>query len=316
MESLPRVASLLLAACLALPPAAWAVSLSDAQLRSRLGQRLDLRLELRHAVDEDPSVRLADSGEYARLGIDPPSRHMGELTVERELIAEGREQLRVRSSNRVSEPILTLLLEVREGNTRLIREITTFVDPPAGPALPGTDPAVTAAAPPLSPLLAALTLEPALPSAAPRAPRSAEPRTNRGSSRATAAPAPAAAPTPAKAEAAPPLPRFRLDDRYGSQDSARPVQIAAATVRWLQREHGGEEAAPPAPAEPLPRAQPPEPARSAAPQPAAAHAPPPPWRSFLLLVAATIGIFIYARRLRQRLMREAGSQLALEKAAA
>jgi hypothetical protein len=326
METSPRVASLLLlVACLGLTQGAGAVSLSDAQLRSRLGQRLDLRLELQHAAGEEPSVRLAEFSEYARLGIDPPSRQMGELTVEREAVAEGREQLRVRSSNRVSEPILTLLLEVREGNTRLIREITTFIDPPAGSTLPGAEPAAAAAAPPVSPLLSALTLEPALPSLAPRAARAPEPRAQRGDATAAAAPAPARtadAPAAAKVADAPPLRRFRLDERYGAQDAAESVQIAAATARWLQREYGGEDAALPTPAaaEPVtsPRVAPPEPAaeRTAPAAAAASHAPPPPWRSFLVLVMVTIGIFIYARRLRQRLMREAVAELSLEKAVA
>ena len=311
MEFPIRLAALLLVTSLALPTGAQAVSLSDAQLRSRLGQRLDLRMELQHAKGEAPSVSLATAAEYARLGIDPPSRQMGELTVEREVIAEGREQIRVRSSSRVSEPILTLLLEVREGNTRLIREFTTFVDPPTGEAPPDAAPAAAATAPPMSPLLSALALEPALPSVAPV-------RTARAARR---APEPASAPTEAVAPAPlpvmdrTPLPRFRLDERHANPDASPRVVIAAATAAWLHREFGGgEERSPvaaPAHAEPL-LSMP----TTASARAATDDAPPPPWRSFLILVGVTVGIFAYARRLRQRLMREAATEMSLEKAAA
>ncbi|PPE73353.1 hypothetical protein C3942_13870 [Solimonas fluminis] len=300
---------------------AQAVSLSDAQLRSRLGQRLDLRMELQHAKGEAPSISMAPAAEYARLGIDPPSRQMGELTVEREVIEEGREQIRVRSSSRVSEPILTLLLEVREGNTRLIREFTTFVDPPAA-TMPDAEP--LPAAPPVSPLLSSLTLEPALPAAAPVRAAPAARRT----------PSPSAAPVDAPAASAAgktPLPRFRLDERYAGSVGGAQVVIAAATTAWLRREFGGgaETAATEAPevrsepeseSESIPALPPPEPSRAAAPvasgEPSKAHAPPPPWRSFLTLLAVTVGIFAYARRLRQRLMREAAAEISLEKAVA
>ncbi|HEY0913900.1 MAG TPA: hypothetical protein VGE22_03415 [Solimonas sp.] len=312
MEFPIRLATVLLVTSLAVSTGAQAVSLSDAQLRSRLGQRLDLRMELQHAKGEAPSVSLATAAEYARLGIDPPSRQMGELTVEREVIAEGREQIRVRSSSRVSEPILTLLLEVREGNTRLIREFTTFVDPPAGTTLPDAEPAA-AAAPPVSPLLSALALEPTLPSVAPvRTPRAA-----RTAPESAFTPAKTTAPTPLPAVDRTPLPRFRLDERYESADAGPPVVIAAATAAWLHREFGvGEKQAPVAAAAPAVRLRSEPAATTTAARLPTTDAPPPPWRSFLILVGVTVGICAYARRLRQRLMREAAVEMSLEKAAA
>lgn len=316
MEFSHRLAASLLVTSLTVSTGAQAVSLSDAQLRSRLGQRLDLRMELQHAKGEAPSISLATAAEYARLGIDPPSRQMGELTVEREVIAEGREQIRVRSSARVSEPILTLLLEVREGNTRLIREFTTFVDPPAGSALAEAEPAP--ATPPVSPLLSALTLEPSLPAAAPTPTPTRPTRSARNASEAPASTGSAAL-TPAAAAAADrlPLPRFRLDERYASPGASSQVVIAAATTAWLHREFGGG-TAPAEPVETTPMAEeaiPSEPVATVA-RPLTSEAPPPPWRSFLILVGVTVGIFAYARRLRQRLMREAAAEMSLEKAVA
>ncbi|MDM4772684.1 FimV family protein [Solimonas sp. SE-A11] len=315
MEFPHRLASLLLVTSFAVSTAAEAVSLSDAQLRSRLGQRLDLRLELQHAPGEEPSIRLAPAADYARLGIDPPSRQMGELSVEREAIAEGREQIRVRSTQRVSEPILTLLLEVREGNTRLIREFTTFVDPPSGSS-PSAEPAP--AEPPVMPLLGALTMEPSLapstPPTRPARPARSEAGTSAGQGM---APAPAIA-AQAPAAVLPPLPRFQLDEGQANRWDDRQVVVAAVTAAWLRREFGGEEAdgdAADSGTKTASRALP-------APTPQVTRmlnsrdAPPPPWRSFLVLVAVTIGIFAYARRLRQRLMSEAKAELALEAAPA
>lgn len=323
MEPARRLAPLLLLmAILALSPAASAFSLTEPQLRSRLGQRLDLRLELQHTVGEEPEVRMAGNAEYARLGVEPPSRRLGDLSVEREVLSEGRVQLRVRSSNRVAEPILTVLLEVREGNTRLVREITTFIDPPAGS--PEVEPVVTGSMPPL---VQSLALEPRLPSTEPpRSPRRA--REKSADTTDTAAPAANAGPLPPPAlvpAAAPvaatpaiPLPRFRLDD--GSVDMAdrAEVKIAPATARWLQAQQGGA----PVAAAAAPTIPHPESTAIAAPptaNPAAALPgdwPPPPWQSFAGLLALTVAIFGYSRRLRRRLMQEARAELSLEEGAA
>lgn len=317
MEFPHRLAALLLMTSLAVSTTAGAVSLSDAQMRSRLGQRLDLRLELQHAPGEAPSIRLAPAADYARLGIDPPSRQMGELSVEREAIAEGREQIRVRSSNRVSEPILTLLLEVREGNTRLIREFTTFVDPPSGSPLPGAE--SIAAAPPVSPLLGALTLEPSLPAAAAPA-RPARAARSEPEPAAAASPGVAAAAARAPAAALPPLPRFRLDEGRAGSHADTQVAIAAVTAAWLRREFGA--AADERKTDAADSAAAPVSLARSTPAPITArplntrNAPPPPWRSFLVLVAVTVGIFVYARRLRQQLMKQAMAEMTLESAPA
>ena len=321
MEPARRLAPLLLLmAGLALSQSASAFSLSEPQLRSRLGQRLDVRLELQHAPGEDPEVRPAGNAEYARLGIDPPSRSLGDLTVEKEPLGPGRMQLRVRSGSRVSEPILTVLIEVREGNTRLVREITTFIDPPPGAQSPDIDPAVmvTATMPPLQ----GLTLEPSLPSLETPRPqkreRSKPPATDPGPA---ASPTPQAMPAPAPTLGLSPapairLPRFRLDDHYGSQERAE-VKIAPATLRWL-RQQNGEQAEPETIASAIPLAA--APAALAAPDTGIAEQaqgdwPPSPWHSFFGLFGLTVAIFAYARYLRRRLMREARADLSLEDSA-
>ncbi|AXQ31249.1 hypothetical protein D0B54_22315 [Solimonas sp. K1W22B-7] len=262
---------------------------------------------------------MADPGEYTRLGFDPPSRQLGTLTVETESLEPGREQLRVRSSGRVSEPILTVLLEVRQGNTRLIREITSFVDPPASSTAVQPETATVVVAPVAPPpLVQALTLEPELPSLAPARAQ----RKRRGVES-----TPAATPAPATEEvmAAPAPPRFQLDPHYsqaGNESSVR-VQLAPATTAWLQRQQAGNAqvasarpALAGAAAATLAEVNEDAPVRPAPMLPGHARAAPPPWHTFLILVGVTIGIFIYARRLRQRLMREARATMAFEKAAA
>lgn len=289
-----------------LPAAAF--SLSEPQLRSRLGQRLDLRLELTHAANEQPSVQLAGHEEYARQGFEPPSRQMGDLSIEVEALGDGRGQVRVRSTNRVTEPILTLLIEVREGNTRLVREITTFVDPPNGAPSAGPAAVAVAAAPvaPLPAVLQNLALDAAL-STPERAPSRHE---RRRSER-----APAANPETTQAAAAigapspePALSSLRLDERYrGDSGSAR---LSPKTTAWLQREHG---ASAKEPGTPLPAA-PAEPVPASAAKPALAQpSAPEPWGSFLIMLGAAAAILWYARRLRLRLMREALTKLEIEK---
>ena len=100
------------------------------QVHSALDQPLHASINLMIGDDEDLTdltVKLASDADYKRVGLDKsfvPSNITVSLDEENPLL------IKVASSGAVSEPIVSLLLDVNWDNGRIFREFTILLDPP------------------------------------------------------------------------------------------------------------------------------------------------------------------------------------------
>jgi pilus assembly protein FimV len=121
-----------LVALLLLPGISHALGLGDVHLNSPLNAPLDAEIELVNATAEDLATldaKLASKETFARYGLDWP-QFMASVTVTRERAANGAQVLRIRSTETVTEPFLTLLIEATWARGRMVREYTVLLDPP------------------------------------------------------------------------------------------------------------------------------------------------------------------------------------------
>jgi pilus assembly protein FimV len=121
-----------LLALLLLPGISHALGLGDVHLNSPLNAPLDAEIELVNATPEDLATldaKLASKETFARYGLDWPP-FMSTITVTRDRSASGAQVLRIKSSETVTEPFLTLLIEASWARGRLVREYTVLLDPP------------------------------------------------------------------------------------------------------------------------------------------------------------------------------------------
>jgi pilus assembly protein FimV len=187
-----------LALLLLCPPAAFALGLGDIRLLSSLNAPLDAEIELVGATPEDLNslhAAVASHDTFTRYGLDWPA-FLGGITLRSLHTADGRDVVKLTSRESITEPFVTLLVEVNWARGHLVREYTVLLDPPV--YTPGQSEA--AAAPVAAPVVGTATREgsisrapvpsPAPPTSSPTAEESAS--------------APAAAPAPrARASAAP-----------------------------------------------------------------------------------------------------------------
>jgi pilus assembly protein FimV len=139
----------LLALLLVLPGISHALGLGDVHLNSPLNAPLDAEIELVNATPEDLATldaKLASKETFARYGLEWP-QFMSSVTVTRDRSASGTQVLRIKSTETVTEPFLTLLIEASWARGRLVREYTVLLDPPvfapnSVAAAPQTMPAV------------------------------------------------------------------------------------------------------------------------------------------------------------------------------
>src|SRR6188474_1190262 len=102
-----------LLALLLLPGISLALGLGDVHLNSTLNAPLDAEIELVNTTPEDLATleaKLASKETFARYGLDWPN-FMSGATVTRERAANGAQILRIKSSETITEPFLTLLIE-------------------------------------------------------------------------------------------------------------------------------------------------------------------------------------------------------------
>jgi pilus assembly protein FimV len=121
-----------LALLLALPTAALALGLGDIRLLSPLNAPLDAEVELVDvAPDEANTVtaQLASRETFARYGLDWPA-YLAGVQVRTVRAPDGRQMLKLRSTEAISEPFITLLVEVNWARGHLVREYTMLLDPP------------------------------------------------------------------------------------------------------------------------------------------------------------------------------------------
>lgn len=124
------VASLLLTGLL--PLTGFALSLGDLTLGSALNEPLAAHIDLTADSGEElteVTVQLAPAATFQRFGLDRPS-FLDDLSFS--LQQKGsKAQILVISSQPVSEPFVSLLLDVRWPQGRLLREYTLLLDPPS-----------------------------------------------------------------------------------------------------------------------------------------------------------------------------------------
>src|SRR6516162_5624160 len=269
-----------LALLLALPSAAFALGLGDIRLLSPLNAPLEAEIDLVDVTPEEMSTvqaQIASRDTFARYGLDWPP-YLSGVQVKTVKTGDGREVIKLKSTDPISDPFVTLLVEVNWARGKLVREYTMLLDPPvftpgrsqvasaplSAPAVGGGSHegtiarAAEAPAPATMPMPAASATASGVPAAA----AAAAPVT----AAAVAAAAPAAEAVPASAETAPP-----------PAESAPAAAAATATIA---------EASPPTPA-PAPAPAMAQAAAATAPAPIAeatpasepdlaASAPPPP----------------------------------------
>jgi pilus assembly protein FimV len=128
---------------------AWALGLGEIRIDSALNAPLRAEIELLAASPEELDnlqVALASQETFERYGLDRPF-YLQSLRFE--IVRSGSQEgnyVSITSSNPITEPFLTFLVEATWSSGRLLREYTVLLDPPtfAPPAAADTRPAVTA----------------------------------------------------------------------------------------------------------------------------------------------------------------------------
>lgn len=263
MSALSRLTLLAALACCA--SAAHAVGLGPIELRSYLNEPLRADVALRDVVPErldSISVRVASESAYEELGL---ARNDYLRTVDASLLlVDGQPVVRLRGNRPLQEPLLELLLVVREGRQLVQRSYTLFIDPPQfaqqrPPVAPEPEPAQPQAADTPAP---AADRAPAAPpaddtpteSAATAAPETEAPSTTASNTQPTAArpatqpaveaPADQAPSEPAQAEQRQPEAPTTADAAPPAADTAADTDTDTATVVAQPAAPAAEEQAP------------------------------------------------------------------------
>jgi pilus assembly protein FimV len=129
---LTRGLSRALALSLLCSPAAFALGLGDIRLNSSLNAPLDAEIELIGATPEELAnlkAQIASRETFARYGLDFPS-YLTSVTLRSARTNDGRDVIKLRSAETMTEPFVTLLVEVDWVRGRLVREYTMLLDPP------------------------------------------------------------------------------------------------------------------------------------------------------------------------------------------
>ena len=124
--------SLVLASLMALPSAAFALGLGDIRLLSPLNAPLDAEIELVDVTPEELQTlkaQIASRDTFTRYGLDWPV-FLSSVQVKTTRTADGRQVIKLKSTDSITEPFITLLVEVNWARGRLVREYTMLLDPP------------------------------------------------------------------------------------------------------------------------------------------------------------------------------------------
>ena len=141
-QTLAPVMSHLLSSCASLRFALWllccvpvmseALGLGDIQVRSAMGQKLDAEIEfsaLTASEAESLAIKLAAPESFVQAGIDyaPVLR-----SIRFSLVKKGdRQVIHLTSDLAISDPFLTLLVELNAAGNRTLRQYVLLLDPPA-----------------------------------------------------------------------------------------------------------------------------------------------------------------------------------------
>jgi pilus assembly protein FimV len=194
-----------LAWLLLLPSAAFALGLGDIHLLSPLNAPLDAEIELVDVAPDELNtvqVQLASRDTFARVGLEWPA-YLSTVSLKTVRTADGRAIIKLKSTDPISEPFVTVLVDVSWAKGHLVREYTMLLDPPV--YAPGES--AVASAPVAAPATGTGTREGSI-ARAPEAPPAPAPMpapeaaaTPAESATAAAAPAPAPARRPKAAPA-------------------------------------------------------------------------------------------------------------------
>lgn len=108
----------------------FSLGLKEIQVDSGLNQPLKARVELMVREDEDVSelkVNLADAQSYKKVGLDKSFVPVG---IQVAMDEDNPLQINVTSNAPITEPIVSLLLDVNWDNGKILREFTILLDPP------------------------------------------------------------------------------------------------------------------------------------------------------------------------------------------
>jgi len=136
--------SLVLATLMALPSASFALGLGDIRLLSPLNSPLDAEIELVDVTPEEMQslkAQIASRETFTRYGLEWPV-FLSSVQVRTQRGADGRQVIKLKSTDTITEPFITLLVEVNWARGRLVREYTMLLDPPV--FTPGQSPASNA----------------------------------------------------------------------------------------------------------------------------------------------------------------------------
>jgi pilus assembly protein FimV len=121
-----------LALLVALPSASFALGLGDIRLLSPLNAPLDAEIELVDVTPEEMQTlksQIASRDTFTRYGLDWPV-FLSSVQVRTTRTADGRQIIKLKSTDTITEPFITLLVEVNWARGRLVREYTMLLDPP------------------------------------------------------------------------------------------------------------------------------------------------------------------------------------------
>ena len=214
-----------LALLLMLPSAAFALGLGDIRLLSPLNAPLDAEIDLVDATPEELQslqAQIASRDTFARHGLEWPV-FLGNVQVKTNRTGDGHAFIKLKSTDAITEPFITLLIEVNWARGRLVREYTMLLDPPV--FTPGQTPASNT------------------PVAAPSAGASAR----EGAIARGADPVPPASPAPAVSgdDAAPAAAAATSDSSTAASDTAAaaPAKQGSRTARTVAPQPAAEEGA-------------------------------------------------------------------------
>jgi len=121
-----------LALLLVMPSAAFALGFGDIRLLSPLNAPLDAEIDLVDVTPEELGslkAQIASRDTFVQHGLDWPA-FLGSVRARAERNKDGREVIKLTSTESVTEPFLTLLVEVDWARGRQVREYTVLLDPP------------------------------------------------------------------------------------------------------------------------------------------------------------------------------------------
>ena len=111
---------------------AWALGLGEIQLDSALNEKLQASIELYDATGLQPTeiiVSMANAEDFARVGVER-FFFLTDIRFEVTYDRNGVGEVKVSSSQPITEPYLNFLVEVLWPNGRLLKEYTLLLDPP------------------------------------------------------------------------------------------------------------------------------------------------------------------------------------------